>query len=151
MERRFSGGAAERVATRKASNKMPSVNLSGALGSGGQDAPSTSSGQAPTTAAGTAAPLFRCATLFRLLVEGIDGESAEEFGIEVGGFLGHDLAREGDVTDLRHPTGIHQESDISLPAVCAPYLRQGLGGVADVGDVLLVADGFFRKVQDFFQ
>src|SRR5882724_274652 len=121
MERRFSGGAADTSRTAKR-RRMPAVDS--ALRSGGEDA--------PTTAGGTAALLFPCVALFQLLVERIDGKSAEEFGIEVGGFLWHDLAGEGDVADLRHAARIHQESDISASAVCAANLGQGLGGIADV-------------------
>ena len=60
----------------------------------------------------------------RLLVEGIDRQSAEQLGVEVGGFLGHDFAGEGNVADLRHAAGIHQESDVGTrPLRCAPATK----------------------------
>src|ERR1700682_4970213 len=87
-------------------------------------------------------PRIECLRI-RLLFERIDGQSAEQLGIEVGGFLGHDLASEGNITDLRDAARIHQESDVRARAGCAAHLRQGLSGVANVGDVLLIAEGFF--------
>ena len=84
-----------------------------------------------------------------MLIEGINRQSAEQLGIEVGGFLRHDFAGEGDVANLRDAAGIHQENDIGRRA--ALQVREGLSGIADVGNILLVADGFFRKVQDSFQ
>src|SRR5580693_3451991 len=54
----------------------------------------------------------RIQLLFERLVESIDSQSAEQLRVEVGGFLGHDLARESNITHLRDSAGIHQESDI---------------------------------------
>lgn len=85
----------------------------------------------------------------RGLVEGIDRQSAEKLGVEVGGFLGHDFTGEGNIADLGYAARIHQENNVGTRA--ALQMRQGLGGIANVGNILLVADGFFSKVQNIFQ
>src|SRR5580693_7975300 len=89
--------------------------------------------------------------LIPLLFESIDRQSAEQLGVEVGRFLRHNFARKGNVTDLRHATRIHQKSDIGARAAGVPYLRQSFARVADVRNILLVADGFLRKVQHSLQ
>src|ERR1039458_840282 len=45
----------------------------------------------------------------RLLIERINSQSAEQLGVEVGGFLGHDFAGQGNVTHLRDAAGIDQK------------------------------------------
>src|SRR6267154_316614 len=87
--------------------------------------------------------LFVVVRLRFLLVERIDSQAAEKLGIEVGGFLRHDLGSESDVTHLRHAARIHQKSDVGM-SICAPHLRQCLGSVPHIGEILLVVDGFFR-------
>ena len=48
------------------------------------------------------------------LVEGVDGQAAEEFGVKVSGFLGHDVAGEGDVAELVEGDGLDEEGDVGL-------------------------------------
>ena len=50
------------------------------------------------------------------LVEGVDGQAAEEFGVEVGGFLGQDFAGKCDVANLLHANWIHQEGGLRFAA-----------------------------------
>ena len=63
--------------------------------------------------------------------------------------MGHDFTGEGNIADLGYAARIHQENNVGTRA--ALQLRQGLGGIANVGNILLVADGFFCKVQNLFQ
>ena len=86
--------------------------------------------------------------LATMLVEGVDGEAAEQLGIEVGGFLRKDFASERDIANLTHAAGIHQKSHVGIAGADR---AQGLGGVADVGEVLLVTNGFLREAEDVFQ
>ena len=48
------------------------------------------------------------------LVEGVDGEAGEEFGVEVGGFLGHDFVGEGDVAHLGEGDGADEEGYVGF-------------------------------------
>ena len=50
------------------------------------------------------------------LIEGIDCQSAEKLGVEVGGFLGHDFAGKRNVSDLRHTAGVHEENNVGTRA-----------------------------------
>ena len=75
----------------------------------------------------------------RNLLQRIDGEAAEQFGEEVGGFLRHDVAGEGDFAELLHGDGVGEEGDVGL---AAPDLVDGFGGVAEVAEVGLFADLF---------
>ena len=60
----------------------------------------------------------------------------------------HDFAGESDVADLRYRTGIHEKGDVDGAVA---NLVERLGGVAKVGKVLLVADGFFGKFEHAFE
>src|ERR1700728_2633502 len=62
--------------------------------------------------------------LARLLIERINSQSTEELGVEIGRLLGHDLAGESYVTDLRHAAGIQQESDIGSRSAAAAQQPQ---------------------------
>src|ERR1039458_886776 len=162
MERRFSGAAAEARKTAKSKRMLAararleeSVTQLRAFPEGTRFCSALLSphlrAELVNAVVSRLKPLRVRLSPIQILIERIDGQSAEELGVEVGGFLGHDLAGEGDVADLLHAARIHQESDIGVRAVCVAYLRQGLGSIADVGDVLLVADRFLGKVQDLFQ
>ena len=48
------------------------------------------------------------------LVEGVDGQAAEEFGVEVGGFLRHDVAGERDVAELVESDWPDEEGDVGF-------------------------------------
>ena len=65
-------------------------------------------------------------------VEGVDGEAAEEFGIEVGGFLRHDFAGEGDVFELVEGDGFDEEGDVGFAGFDE---GDGFVGFAEVLDV----------------
>ena len=56
------------------------------------------------------------------LVEGVDGQAAQEFGVEVGGFLRHDFAGERDVFELVEGDGFDEEGDVGF-AGCRPGRR----------------------------
>ena len=73
------------------------------------------------------------------LLQRIDGKAAEQFGKEVGGFLGHDGAGKGDFAELFHGDGVGEESDVSFAAA---HLVDGFGGIAQVAQVGLFADFF---------
>lgn len=66
------------------------------------------------------------------LVEGVDGEAAQEFGVEVGGFLRHDVAGEGDVAELVEGDGTDEEGDVGFAGFDQ---TDGFCGFADVADV----------------
>jgi len=66
------------------------------------------------------------------LVEGVDGQAAEEFGVEVGGLLGHDVAGEGDVFKLVEGDGLDEEGEVGGAGLDEGH---GFGGVAEVADV----------------
>ncbi len=51
-----------------------------------------------------------------ILVQSIDCQSAEKFGIEVGGLLRHHFARKGDFPDLVQSDGVEDESDLCISA-----------------------------------
>ena len=76
---------------------------------------------------------------FANLVQRIDGQAAEQFGEEVGGLLGHDVAGESDFAELLHGDGVGEEGDVGFAAAGLVY---GFGGVAQVADVGLLADLF---------
>ena len=62
--------------------------------------------------------------------------------------MGKDFSCESDVADLFDADGVHEESDLDF---AAPYLRQRLGGLATIRDVVLVTDGFFGNMQSGFE
>ena len=77
--------------------------------------------------------------------------------------MGHDFAGEGYVSYLVDGARVHQEDDVGLRLAGAfsedfvaqnffsAGQRQGFGGFADVGNVLLVADRFFGEFQNSFE
>src|SRR5260370_35351166 len=81
------------------------------------------------------APVVPASVRSPALVDSIDGQSAEQLGVEVGGFLRHHFAGQGNVADLGHAARIHQESDISV-TLAVPHLRQSLVSVAEEGNIL---------------
>ena len=82
---------------------------------------------------------------FSRLVQRIDGEAAEEFGEEVGGLLGHDIAGEGNFPELFHGDGVGEENDIGFATA---NLVDGFGSVAQVAEVCLLADLLFVEAED---
>ena len=84
----------------------------------------------------------------RSLVEGIDGEAAEEFGVEVGGFLGHDFAGERDIAELIEGDGLDEESDVGVAGIDH---GDRLLGVADVADVAEAGDGVGIEAEDVIE
>src|SRR5580693_1255924 len=142
MERCFSGGAAER--TIGESRRIPSSRALYPFERGRNGRDGRRVARLCSRQAGTALSPWTATPATDPLIEGIDRQSAEELGVEVGGFLGHDFAGEGNVADLRDAAGIHQENNIGARA--GFQVRQGLGGIAHVRDVLLMANGFFAEV-----
>ena len=88
-----------------------------------------------------------CRRALGVVLQRIDGESAEQLGKEIGGFLRQHFATEGDVAHLLHAHGIHQERDVRA---LADFL-DGFLGLAHILQVLLVADVLFGHAQCFFQ
>src|ERR1035441_2428628 len=78
----------------------------------------------------------------------IDRETTQQLGVEIGGLLGQHFAGKGDVANLLHAHRIHQERDLHLSAL---YLRERFRGLATIGNVLLIANGFLRDLQHAFQ
>ncbi len=74
-----------------------------------------------------------------ILVQRIDGQAAEQFGEEVGGFLRHHVAGKGHFPELLHGDGVGEEGDVGLAAA---DLVHGFAGVAQVAQVGLLADLF---------
>src|SRR5271170_2290649 len=79
------------------------------------------------------------------LVEGVDGEAAEELGVEIGGFLRHDFAGERDVFELVKGDGLDEEGDVGLAGFDE---RDGFAGLAEVLDVAGRADLVFGEAEE---
>src|SRR6185312_3724451 len=73
----------------------------------------------------------------RTLVQSIDGETAEELGKEVGGFLGHDFTGKRDFAQFGERGGLHQEGNIGLVAC---DLIDGFSRIAEIANVGLPAN-----------
>ncbi len=78
------------------------------------------------------------------LVEGVDGQSAEELGVEVGGLLGHDVAGKRDVVELLESDGPDEEGDVGVSGL---NLGNGFLGVAEIADVFEVGDGLVGEAE----
>src|SRR5215470_20374794 len=74
---------------------------------------------------------------FPSLFEGINGQAAEELGIEISGFLRQDFAGKSYVPHLLHSYRIHEEGHVSI---ALPNHLHSFIGIADIGNVLLVAN-----------
>src|ERR1035438_4241954 len=112
MERCFSGGAAREAATNRETPRPKSnrsVRQAFERASRGRD--HGGAGLCPAGQPRATVPTWGP------LIEGIDCQSAEELGIEVGGFLGHDFSAECDVSNLLDPAGVHQENDVGTRIV----------------------------------
>jgi hypothetical protein len=81
-------------------------------------------------------------------VEGVHGEAGEEFGVEVGGLLGHDFEVEADVFHLLEGDRLDEEGNVG---VAAADLSESVVGFAEVADVVAGADGFFVEAEQFFE
>ncbi len=82
------------------------------------------------------------------LVEGVDGEAAQEFGVEVGGFLGHDFTGEGDVFELGEGDGFDEEGDVGFAGFDEGY---GFVGFADEVDVAEAGDGLLVEAEELVE
>jgi hypothetical protein len=85
---------------------------------------------------------------FALNINAIHGDAAEEFGIEVGGFLGHDFPGGGDAHDLIDVDRIEEESNLGGTAVDGV---EGGGGLAFVAEVALGGDGLRCDAESRFE
>src|SRR6185312_3959330 len=81
----------------------------------------------------------------RDLVQSIDGETAEELGKEVGGFLGHDFTGKRDFAQFGERGGLHEEGDVGLVAY---DLIDGFSRIAEIANVGLPADVLGADTQD---
>jgi hypothetical protein len=82
------------------------------------------------------------------LVEGVDGEAAEELGVEVGGLLGHDVSCEGDIPELVERDGLDEECDVG---VALGDHGDGLVGLADVTDAAEASDGLLVEAEELVE
>lgn len=80
-------------------------------------------------------------------VECVHGEAGEEFGIEVGGFLGHDFSAAGDIADLAGARGAEEER--ALRSARGDGV-QGFAGIAVITDTGFVLDRLGRDAEDTF-
>ena len=71
-------------------------------------------------------------------VQAIGGDATEEFGIEVGGFLGHDFVGGGDVDDFFDVDGIEKKRDLGAAGIDG---GDSGGGFAFVGEVHFLGGG----------
>ena len=83
--------------------------------------------------------------LRRRLLQSVDGQPAQQLRKEIGGLLGQNLAVEGYIPHLSHADRVHQKCDIRAASADA---FDGLSHIPDVGDIFLIADGFFRERED---
>src|SRR5208337_1357841 len=81
------------------------------------------------------------------VLQGINGEPAEQLGEEVGGFLRQHFAAEGDIADLFHACRVQQESCVGAIA----NRIDGFLGLSHILQMLLIADVFLRHAEDFCQ
>lgn len=77
-------------------------------------------------------------------IDAVHGDTAEELGIEVGGFLGHDFAGGGDAHHLIDVDGIEEKGDLRGAAVDG--LESGRG-FAFVGEIAFGGDGLRRDAE----
>src|ERR1035441_1411699 len=82
------------------------------------------------------------------LLQRINREPTQQLGVEIGGLLGKHLVGKGDIADLLHAHRINQERHLDLSAL---HLCQRFGGLATIRNVLLIANGFLRDLQNTFQ
>jgi len=79
-----------------------------------------------------------------LSIHAIHGDAAEEFWVEVGGFLGHDLSGGGDAHDLIDIHRIEEKSDLRGAAVDG--VESG-GCFALVGEISFGGDGLWSDAE----
>src|SRR5581483_898930 len=79
-----------------------------------------------------------------VLVQRIDGQAAEQLGIEVSGFLRHHLSGKGHFFQLLHRDRICEKRHVR---VAASHLLDCLCGVAQVADIGLLANLFCIEAQ----
>jgi hypothetical protein len=82
-------------------------------------------------------------------IQRIDGKTAQEFGIEVRGLLGHDIAGEGNFTQLTQRDGIGQESHVRFSS--RETCSSRFAGIAQIAQVLLLKNRFRGDAQQLFQ
>ena len=73
------------------------------------------------------------------LLQRINGEAAQQFGVEVGGFLGHHGSGKGDFAELFHGDGIGKKGNVGFSAL---HLVDGFASIAQITKVGLLADLF---------
>ena len=78
----------------------------------------------------------------------VHGDTAEELGVEVGGFLGHDFAVGGYVHDQVDVDGIEEKGDLRFALVDGV---EGIGGFPFVGEVGFGGDGVWRDAEGGFE
>ena len=93
-------------------------------------------------------PLELAQRQLAFLVEGVDGEAAEELGVEVGGLLGHDVAGEGDVLELVEGDGLDEEGDVGF---AFGDHGDGFVGFADVADAAEAGDGVLIEAEELVE
>src|SRR5580658_6914092 len=81
-------------------------------------------------------------------IEGVDGEAAEELGVEVGGFLRHDFAGERDIAKLVEGDGFDQEGDVGVARFDE---ADGFAGFSEVLDVAGGANFIFGEADEMFE
>src|ERR1035437_10125849 len=73
-------------------------------------------GEAGWAAAGAAARPVTTRAANACLIQRINGQSAEQLGEEIGGFLRHYVAGKGHLPELLHGNRVGEKGDVSLAA-----------------------------------
>src|SRR5882724_6529773 len=84
----------------------------------------------------------------RLRFDAVDGDTAEEFWIEVGGLLGHDFVRGGDLDDFFDVHGVEEKGNLGLARI---HRGDGRSGFAFVGKIHLFCGGLERDAERRFE
>ncbi len=83
-----------------------------------------------------------------VLFQRIDGQAAEQLGIEVRRLLREHFAGKSDVPNLRHSRRIHKKRQIGLATANRGH---SFADIADIAHILLVADRLLRDSKHAFQ
>ena len=81
-------------------------------------------------------------------LDAIHGDTAEEFGVEVGGFLRHDFVGGGDLDDFFDVDGIEEEGDLGAAGV---HGGDGGGGFALVREIHFLGSGLQGDAESRFE
>src|SRR5919109_4723547 len=82
------------------------------------------------------------------LIQRINGETGQKFGIEVSGLLWQYIAGESDVANLLHARRIHQKSDIRFATANSV---QRFSCIAQVRNILLMSNGLLGQSQHILE